>query len=385
MKISASIPGGNFYLEGIDGHVVRGRQELRDTTEWWFHWRLRMDGLNAGETWRIEFTDGEVVGPFGPAVRFDGQSWRYLGTHSRVSGACFTFTTPRDCAWAEFAFSIPYDPTDWAAFVSGIRSLPFVREEILCETAKGRPAPVLHIGNSNAHGRLLLTARHHACETTGNYLIEGIVHHLLERNDPLIYPVLQRYEIIIVPFMDLDGVIDGDQGKARAPHDHNRDYIDEPLYDTVAQVQSILNSTKDLIVLDCHSPYKWGKLNDHAFLVRPNDRRAAFQVAALGRELRILCSREDPASCLIYEQLFDKRAQTDWGGNYVSDAQAEALRNEQATTCNGYAARHGALLAASFETPYFGTENNPANPYTIRNLGRKLGLSLEHYLMSNEE
>ena len=47
---------------------------------------------------------------------------------------------------------------------------------------------------------------------------EGVLDELLENPIP-------DSRILCVPFIDYDGVIDGDQGKERGPHDHNRDYL----------------------------------------------------------------------------------------------------------------------------------------------------------------
>ncbi len=44
----------------------------------------------------------------------------------------------------------------------------------------------------------------------------------------------EHVEFLVVPFMDKDGVEDGDQGKNRRPHDHNRDYLGESIYPEVA-------------------------------------------------------------------------------------------------------------------------------------------------------
>ena len=40
---------------------------------------------------------------------------------------------------------------------------------------------------------------------------------------------IPNYLVYVIPFVDIDGVENGDQGK-QAPHDHNRDYINSPIY-----------------------------------------------------------------------------------------------------------------------------------------------------------
>ncbi len=44
----------------------------------------------------------------------------------------------------------------------------------------------------------------------------------------------ENWEVLAVPFLDKDGVENGDSGKNRAPHDHNRDYNEQPLYPEIA-------------------------------------------------------------------------------------------------------------------------------------------------------
>ena len=385
MKLRTDIPGGNFCLEKIEGHTVLGRQEMRDTAEWWFHWRFLMEDLEPGESWRVEFTDGEVVGYWGPAVKWADEEWHCLGEKSRMSGSCFVFRVPEECRRAEFAFSLPYDMADWQRFIRRYDTLPFVQNGVLCSSRKGRDVPYLRIGQDAPHGRLILTARHHACETTGNYFMEGILSELLQREDPLIYPILQRYEVLAIPFMDLDGVVDGDQGKARAPHDHNQDYR-EGRYPSVRSVKKWIDEApKDLILIDCHSPWKWGAQNDHVFMVRPKTKQTAIEDSKVGREIRLECMREHPTHCLIYEQLVDKKVQTDWNGHYLTDAETEKLRGAMAVNSSGYAAQHGAKIAFSMETTYFGTPHNRTSQESMRNLGRKVALGLEHYLCMSED
>lgn len=382
MRIETNIFGGNFAVEKIENNVIYGHQELRDTDQWWFYWRFRMVELTEGENYRVEFTNGEVVGYWGPAVKFGNGDWHFIGEDHRVSGSCFTFTVPQGCDKAEFAFCIPYDLENWNAFVKKYEGNPLVETGVLCLSEKGRQVPYMRIGKKGNHGTFMLTARHHACESTGNFLMEGIIDHLLHWDNPLIYPVLQRYEIIVVPFVDLDGVVDGDQGKGRAPHDHNRDY-QEGRYATVRKIKELAKRTDDLIAIDCHSPYKWGGMSDVPYCVRPTKKEVALRTAELGRELRLNCMFQKPEDCLIYEQLLDKHIQMDWDGNFVEGG--DALRNHPALACDDWMAANGARVCVSFETTYFGRPWNRTSQKTMRNLGGQLALALEHYLMMQED
>ncbi len=85
----------------------------------------------------------------------------------------------------------------------------------LCKSRKGRDIPCLEFGSGERH--IVLTSRHHACEATGSYVLEGLLCDL--HNNPI-----ENTTVFCVPMIDYDGVCDGNQGKSRKPHDHNRDY-----------------------------------------------------------------------------------------------------------------------------------------------------------------
>lgn len=73
--------------------------------------------------------------------------------------------------------------------------------------------------------------------------------------------------------MDKDGVEDGDQGKNRAPHDHNRDY-GEGIYTSVRAIRDLIevrySGTID-VAFDVHCPWIAGKYNEHIYFVGTRD------------------------------------------------------------------------------------------------------------------
>ena len=85
---------------------------------------------------------------------------------------------------------------------------------------------------------VLLTCRHHACEMMASYSLEGIMEAVLASDEGR--RLREQVEFFVVPFMDKDGVEEGDQGKNRKPHDHNRDYDGESLYASVRAVRELV-------------------------------------------------------------------------------------------------------------------------------------------------
>ncbi|MBR0339180.1 MAG: hypothetical protein IIX40_03190, partial [Alistipes sp.] len=71
----------------------------------------------------------------------------------------------------------------------------------------------------------------------------------------------ENVELTVVPFVDMDGAVEGDQGKWRLPHDHNRDYT-QFLYPETAALASLIAETEPQMFLDFHNP-KLYKYNDN--------------------------------------------------------------------------------------------------------------------------
>ena len=76
------------------------------------------------------------------------------------------------------------------------------------------------------------------------------------------------FRIIAVPFVDYDGAAAGDQGKSRAPHDHNRDYIDQPVWRTTAAIMEMAKHEDIRLALDLHAPDHRGHEHDHCYFLR---------------------------------------------------------------------------------------------------------------------
>ena len=91
--------------------------------------------------------------------------------------------------------------------------------------------------------------------------------------------------VLAVPFMDKDGVVNGDQGKKRLPHDHNRDYV-IGRYPSVRALQAAgpTNGTK-VCYFDLHSPWLRGWVHDQIHTLRPEGEAIDAHYRAYSREL----------------------------------------------------------------------------------------------------
>lgn len=257
MKIDCDFPGGNILVEAIEGDTVRLRQDRRNSTDWWFYWCFRICGT-AGRKVRFEFIDGDVFSACGPCYSRDFEEWQWLGTNN-VDSASFTHTFAEDEDVAWFSFCFPYTEKHLRQFLASCQEIE-VRE--LTRSEQNRPVELLHIPSQNARGAILLCARTHACETMGSYALEGFLNFWLSSS------LRENFDLFAVPFLDKDGVENGDQGKLRAPHDHARDFTTQPLYASTAALMQLIASRDDWFAgIDLHCPWIRAEQNETCFFI----------------------------------------------------------------------------------------------------------------------
>ena len=198
MRIHKQFTAGNIRVVSEEGDTVFLENELRDTEGDWFYWAFCVEEA-AGRT--VTFRFGPTrLGPFGPAVSRDLVHWQWL---DQADGDSFTYTFCDD-APVYFAHNMVYPVSRFDILCEKHGWT----KEIFCISKRGREVPCITVGSGEK--KILLTARHHACESTGSYVLEGVLDALASR-------LPEDFSILCVPFVDYDGVLDGDQGKNRAP------------------------------------------------------------------------------------------------------------------------------------------------------------------------
>lgn len=267
MQITRNVEGPNIRVMRIEENDIWLEPELRDiqSGHWWFFWHFAVEGAQ-GKTLRFHLGEHPEVGYFGAAVRRPGENWRWGGTPIEDYRG-FVYTFGKNESFVEFCHDFRYDYFRWENFIKeqGLESC--VRP--LAVTKKGRNIPLLTLGQGKK--AILLTSRHHACESTGTWVVEGFIREYLKNPLP-------DTRLLAVPFVDLDGVMDGDQGKLRAPHDHNRDYLPEPIYPSIRGIKKLLAEEKPAFFFDCHSSWHFGDTNDQFYIdLRAIDRECPFR------------------------------------------------------------------------------------------------------------
>ena len=366
--IDCDYPGGNIIVESIEGDVVRLRQDPRDTQGWWFYWNFRVRGAD-GRTLAFQFTDKDPIGTRGPAVSTDGGlSWRWLG---RQRGAKFDHRFGADEDDVRFAFCIPYLQADLDRWLAAHRDHPNLRVETLCTTKAGRDAERLRLGQlgGGPDYRVLLTARHHCCEAMGSYVMEGLLSAVLADTDDGAW-LREHVELLAIPFVDKDGVEQGDQGKNRRPRDHNRDYSDASVHETVQAIREQIpawSQGKLAVALDLHCPYISGPWNEHPYFVGPEDPGLAAELKRFSDSLAAAGTGEAPYSAadnLEYGKAWNTGSNFSQGWTFVH--WARSLPEVK--------------LAMTLEFPYANVRQLTLTPGHAREFGSGLAAALRRYL-----
>ena len=170
----------------------------------------------------------------------------------------------------------------------------------LSKTLKGRSVPAIKISNPDDTEKqaLFFACRHHAQESMASYALEGIIESVIEET-AFADEIRKRFEIYAIPMVDVDGVIEGIQGKCQEPHDPNRDYGNsEYFFPQVAALNALTEEKKPVFILDLHCPWIRNGMNEFAFLVGNKNEN---QKVPLARFAEIL-EQEAPPQAPIYEK-----------------------------------------------------------------------------------
>ena len=271
VQIDGDFPGGNIVVEESRGDTIRLHQDLRDTEQDWFYWCFRVRGA-AGKTLQFEFTRSRALSDRGPAISLDaGATWRWLGADSRHENT-FAYSFPKDVPEVRLSYGMPYQESNWRRFVDLLAGNPYLSLHSLCTTPKQRPVEYALLGCPDAEPlhRVAITCRHHCCEMMASYALEGLIQWVAVDPDPAARWLREKVQFFIVPFIDLDGVEDGDQGKNRRPHDHGRDYEGTSIYAATAALRNRLpewGAGRLNVALDLHCPWIAGPNNEAIYLV----------------------------------------------------------------------------------------------------------------------
>ena len=176
--------------------------------------------------------------------------------------------------------------------------------------------------------------------------------------------------MLAIPLVDKDGVEDGDQGKNRQPHDHNRDYAGESIYPSVAAIRKLVPAWaqgKLRVAIDMHCPWIRGTRSEVIYQVGKSDPERWRQQVAFANMLERV-----QRGTLKYRADDDLPFGKSWntGSNYGGRM-----------SCSMWAASlEGIQLATSLEIPYANAAGIAVDATSARAFGRDLAQAVRVYL-----
>ncbi len=369
--IDTDIPAGNIVVEQVTGTEVTLRPDLRDTEGHWFYWHFRVVGA-AGQTLRFRLSSPNTLTVVGPAVSLDGGwTWAWLGADA-CDDWSFEYAFPNTADDVRFSMGMPYTGRQLDRFIERLPPdrRPTVHE--LCTTRKGRRAEYLLLGpqDRNPSFRVLLTARHHCCEMMASYTLEGMLETMLG-DDTIGAWYRDHVAVLAVPFVDKDGVEDGDQGKNRRPRDHNRDYSGDSVHRETAAIRALVPAWAAGRLdadLDLHCPWIRNEGKESIYLVGQADERIWREQCRFGDVLEGCCTGPLPY-CVGDNLPFG----TKWN--------TAKNRNEGLHAIGWGMTQPGIRLASDIEIPYAVVGSLLVTQSSARALGHDLARALQQYLI----
>jgi hypothetical protein len=206
-----------------------------------------------------------------------------------------------------------------------------------------------------------------------SYTLEGFLESVLSDTD-MGHWFQNHVEILAVPLVDKDGVEEGDQGKNRKPHDHNRDYRGNSIYPSVRAIRNFVpqwSQERLRVVLDLHCPYIRGKYNEVIYIVgspNPSIWQQQQEFAAILESVCVGSLRYCAKSSLPFGTTWNTAKDY---GEYKS--------------CSRWGGEQpGVRLATTIEIPYANVGTAVVTTGNARDFGHDLARALRQYLQSSE-
>ncbi|MBT5662198.1 MAG: hypothetical protein HOJ05_00680 [Alphaproteobacteria bacterium] len=132
-----------------------------------------------------------------------------------------------------------------------------VRREIIGFSVLKNPIPMFFIEKNINNPYILILGRQHPPEVTGAFAMRGFINQLLNKNS-LSDSFLKNYNILFVPLMNPDGVMNGYWRYNENKKDLNRDWgiFIQPETDAVNKKLIELKNKKLALFIDFHSTFK---------------------------------------------------------------------------------------------------------------------------------
>lgn len=255
MKITSNFDSGNIKvlkaIEPLDIQLEINKDNQSDFYQW-FHFRLETTAytehkLHINNLENSAYPEGWEG--YQAVASYDRQTWFRVPSH--YANGTLTIEIEPECSQVFFAYFAPYSYERHLDLLYWAQSHAICELENLGETLDGRDMSLLRIGEpSDDKKRIWITARQHPGETMAQWFVEGLLHKLLDDEDPHAAALLSKAVFYIVPNMNPDGSVRGHLRTNAKGVNLNREW-QTPSMENSPEVYLVLNKMRQT-QLDMH-------------------------------------------------------------------------------------------------------------------------------------
>ncbi len=250
MRITANFDAGNIEVINLEDKKDIQLAIRPDFGGEFFQWfNFRIDGevgeqyilniLNAGEASYLEGWDN-----YQAVASYDRQHWFRLPTFYKDGK--LTIVADMDCESIQIAYFAPYSYERHQDLLAAVQMHPLVSLEHLGQTLDKRDVTLVKIGDGDTNKRnIWITARQHPGETMAEWLVDGLMHSLLDSDNATGKLLLDKANFYIVPNMNPDGSVRGHLRTNAAGVNLNREWLN-PSIEKSPEVFHVINKMKEV-------------------------------------------------------------------------------------------------------------------------------------------
>jgi murein tripeptide amidase MpaA len=215
MHIDSAFDSGNVVVVQADAPEaveLEIRPDAGGDHFQWFHFRVTGARgtplrLRLGNAAQASYPDGWK--DYRACASYDRSTWFRVDTSFDGVALTIDHTPELDCV--SYAYFAPYTLDQHQDLVAAAACLTDAEVVTLGRSVEGRSIDLLRLGPADADGRLKLwiIARQHPGETMAEWLMEGLIEHLADEDEPASRKLREQCTFYLVPNMNPDGSVLG--------------------------------------------------------------------------------------------------------------------------------------------------------------------------------
>ncbi|WP_413693747.1 M14 family metallopeptidase [Pseudoalteromonas sp. KJ10-2] len=249
MRITANFDSGNIEVINIEDKKdvqLAIRPDVGNEFFQWFNFRVEgevgeqyvMNIVNAGEASYLEGWEN-----YQAVASYDRQHWFRLPTFYKDGK--LSIVVNMDCESIQIAYFAPYSYERHQDLLAAVQMHPLVSLEHLGETLDKLDLTLVKVGDDDPNKRnIWVTARQHPGETMAEWLVDGLLHSLLDSDNATAKLLLDKANFYIVPNMNPDGSVRGHLRTNAAGINLNREWLN-PSLEKSPEVFHVINKMKE--------------------------------------------------------------------------------------------------------------------------------------------